>query len=59
MQIGDLVKSYPWAGQMKPKYGVITEIQGSGFMVSIQWTDGTTAMLSTNWFELVSTARDR
>lgn len=59
MQIGDLVKSYPWAGQMKPKYGVITEIQGSGFMVSIQWTDGTTAMLSRNWFELVSTARDR
>ena len=53
MQIGDLVKSYPWAGQMKPKYGVITEIQGTGFMVSIQWTDGTTAMLSRNWFELI------
>jgi len=59
MQIGDLVRSYPWAGQMKPKYGVITEIQGSGFMVSIQWTDGTTAMLSRNWFELISTARDQ
>jgi hypothetical protein len=59
MQIGDLVRSYPWAGQMKRKYGVITEIQGSGFMVSIQWTDGTTAMLSKNWFEVVSTGRDR
>ena len=53
MRIGDLVRSYPWAGQMKRKYGVIIEIQGSGFMVSIQWTDGTTAMLSKNWFELI------
>jgi len=59
MQIGDLVKSYPWAGQMKRKYGVITDIQAQGFMASIQWTDGTTAMLSCNWFEIISTARDR
>ena len=58
MQIGDLVRSFPWAGQMKRKYGIITDIQAQGFMASIQWTDGTTAMLSANWFEIITKRGD-